>query len=168
MNKFNFSFLIVLILISIISCKKDSLPKATHKGANTFGCKVDGVIFKPYFTGGLFNNVNVLSVGNSRKYNIFVIHAQNQETDQSISIEFTFIRQSGTYQLRQYPYRGIYDAGKRDPGWYTTDSLNTGELILTHCDTVKGIYSGKFFFTAKEANAGRIVKITEGRFDLKE
>ena len=110
----------------------------------------------------------MLSVGNNSNYNAFSISAQNQETDQSIGIEYTFIRQAGTYQLRQYPFRGIYDAGYKNPGWYTTDSLNTGELIFARFDTINRIYSGKFSFTAVDSNTGRFVKITEGRFDLKE
>lgn len=155
------------MLFVIVGCDKERLPKATRKGVNTFGCKIDGIVFKPYFTGGLFNNGSVLSGGNSRNFNLFGIHARNQETDQSVGIEFTYLRQAGTYQLRQYPYRGIYDAGYINPGWYTTDSVHIGELILTRCDTINKIYSGRFSFVAKDAT-GRLVKITEGRFDIKD
>ncbi len=150
----------------LISCTKDKLPKATEKGANTFGCKVDGKFFKPYFRGGLFNNVNVLRIGNNT--NGFGIHAANQETHESVSIEFTFITKPGVYQLRQYPYRGIFSAGPISPGWYTTDSLNTGELIITRCDLANNIYSGKFSFIGKDPNTGKTVKVTDGRFDLKD
>ena len=155
----------VLLLLTFLGCKKEKLPRATEKGAGTFGCKIDGVLFKPYHRGGLFNNVDVLSVGNRSG---FGIHADNQETDESVSIEFTHLTQTGTYKLRQYPFRGVYQAGFRNPGWYTTDSLNTGELIITRCDTVNKIYSGRFSFTGINPNTGKIVKVTDGRFDLKE
>ena len=153
------------MLFCIVGCKKEKLPRATEKGAGTFGCKIDGMLFKPYYTGGLFNSVEVLSIGNR---NGFGIHAHNQETDESVSIEFTRLTQTGTYNLRQYPFRGVYQAGYRNPGWYTTDSLNTGELIITRCDTINKIYSGRFSFTGIDPNTGIVIKVTDGRFDLKE
>lgn len=168
MNNFRCNLLLIIMLVFMMACSKDNLPKATQKGKNTFGCRVDGVLFKPYFTGGLFNTVRVLSVSNSRNFNLFSIDAQNQETSQDVGIEFPYMRKTGTYQLRQYGYRGIYSAGYRDPGWYTTDSVYKGELTLTRCDTINKIYSGGFYFTAIDPNTGRVVKITDGRFDLKE
>ena len=163
----NLKLVTILIIFSLIACKKDKLPKATQEGANTFGCRIDGVVFKPFYRGGLFNDVKVLTAGNSQNLNIFGISARNQETDQSVYIEFTYITGPGTYQLRQYPYRGIYNAGVRNPnpGGYSTDSVNTGELVITRCDNINKIYSGTFSFTCK-GNAGKIVRITDGRFDV--
>ena len=109
----------------------------------------------------------MLTVGNCRSSNRFGIYARNQATDQTISVEYSYIRNTGVYNLRQLPYRGIYDGGYNDPGWYQTDNVYTGQLILTRCDTINKIYSGTFSFTAKEYS-GRIVQVTDGRFDLKE
>lgn len=158
----------LLIGTLFFSCNKEKLPKATQAGRNTFGCKIDGIVFKPYYTGGLFNNVQVLGGGNNPDYG-FGINATNQKTDQSIYIEFTYLTDPGTYQLRQYPYRGIYEAGVQNAnyGWYQTDSVNTGELIITRCDNANGIYSGRFSFTCKDPNTGKIVRVTDGRFDIR-
>jgi len=156
----------MLLLLTAMSCKKDNATTAS----NTFSCKVDGQIFKPYSSGGIDffgDHYPVLSVSNSRNDNHFGVSAYNQQTIQSIAIEYTYITQPGIYKLRQYPFRGIYSGGYADPGWFPTDSIYTGQLILTRCDTINKIYSGTFFFTAKERN-GRIVQITDGRFDLKE
>jgi hypothetical protein len=151
------------------NCKKDGLTKETQIGANTFSCRVDGVIFKPVSLGGLFSGYpSVLSVGNSRNYNQFGVSAYNQQTTQRIGIEYTYLSNTGVYKLRQYPFRGIYSGGYSDPGWFPTDSIYTGQLILTRCDTINKIYSGTFSFTAKEPNTGRVVQITDGRFDVKE
>ncbi len=159
------SYMPLLLVFIQSSCKKDNTPTVT----NTFSCKIDGKIFKPYASGGLFSSgYPVLSFGNSRTSNGFGISAYNQETTQSVHIEYTFISQTGTYTLRQYPYRGIYSGGYADPGWFPTDSVYTGQLILARCDTINKFYSGTFFFTAKDKTSGRIVQITEGRFDLKE
>ena len=94
----------------------------------------------------------------------------NQETDQRVHIEFTYITQPGTYQLRQYPYRGIYNAGvtNPNPGGCSTDSWNTGELIITRCDNLNRIYSGTFSFTCKDLNTGKVVRVTDGRFDVRD
>lgn len=168
MNKICQFFLLPFILFP--SCKKDGLTKETHKGANTLSCKVDGVIFKPFDDGGInlfVDSYPVLSVSNDRNSNHFGISANNQKTGQRISIEHTYLSQTGVYKLQEYPFRGIYSGGYADPGWFPTDSIYNGQLILTRCDIVNKIYSGTFFFTAKERN-GRIVQITEGRFDLRE
>lgn len=163
-------FVSLAIILTITSCKKDGLTKESHKGANTLSCKIDGVIFKPYDARELdffVDHYPVLSVSNCRSSNRFGISADNQKTGQSISIEYTYVTQAGAYKLKQYPFRGIYEGGYAGWGWFTTDSIYTGQLNFTRCDTINKIYSGTFYFTAKERD-GRIVKITEGRFDLKE
>jgi len=162
---------LLTIILTATSCQKEHLTKETQNGANTLSCKVGGAIFKPYSSGGIdffVDHYPVLSISNDRNSNRFGIYAYNQNTIQTIFIEYTYISQAGIYKLRQYPFRGIYSGGYADPGWYPTDSVYTGQLILTRCDTTNKIYSGTFSFTAKEPNTGKIVQITDGRFDLKE
>ena len=48
----------------------------------------------------------------------------------------------------------------------TTDSSSNGKLIISRFDTINGIFSGKFNFTVQSKECG-ILKITDGRFDLK-
>ena len=47
---------------------------------------------------------------------------------------------------------------------YVTSALNTGKVIITRADTLSGIISGTFFFTAG-SDGGDKVSITDGRFD---
>lgn len=160
------------VLLTIVSCSKDDLTKETQKGANTFSCKVNGKIFKPVYVGGLFNNNPVLSVRNDTQEG-FGISAANQETSEDIAIENPYIKKTGVYKLQaDHPNRGIYDytiiVTVNDPGVYTTDSTNTGELTITRCDTTNHIYSGTFYFTAKDPTTSKTVSVTDGRFDLKE
>lgn len=160
--------LIFGVLITTLGCNKDGLTKATRKGANTFSCKVNGRVFKPVYVGGLFNSGPVLSVRNNEQYD-FSIHADNQETSESISLENPYIQKTGTYKLyANHPNRGVYSGSTYDPGWYTTDSAHIGELILTRCDNINHIYSGFFSFKAKDRNTGRTINVTDGRFDVKE
>ena len=160
--------LILIVLVSNLSCKKDGLTKATQVGANTFSCKINGKVFKPVYIGGLFNNNNVLSVRNNAQYN-FSISADNQETSESVSLENPYIKATGVYKLfANHPNRGVYSRSIPESGWFVTDSSHVGELIMTRCDTVNRIYSGTFYFTARDPNSGKTITITEGRFDVKE
>ncbi len=161
----------LLLVIIQSSCKKDGLTKETQIGANALSCKVDGVLFKPYSSCGIdffVDHYPVLSVSNDRNSDRFGIYAYNQNTTQTIFIEYTYLTKIGVYKLRQYPFRGIYDGGYADPGWFPTDSIYTGQLILTRCDTINKIYSGTFSFTAKNSSTAKIIQITDGNFDLKE
>ena len=163
--------LIFGVVVTVTSCIKDELTKVTKKGANTFSCKVNGKIFKPVYVGGLFNDVSVLSVRNTVQDG-FSISARNQKSSEDIAIENPYVKKTGIYKLRaDYPNRGIYSYNilvGNDPGMYTTDSINTGELTITRCDVINHIYSGTFYFTAKNPATGNIVSVTNGRFDLKE
>jgi len=160
--------LIFGVLITTFSCSKDGLTKATQKGANTFSCKVNGKIFKPVYVGGLFNSSPVLSVRNNAQFG-FSISADNQETSESVSLENPYIQKTGVYKLQaNHPNRGVYTGSIIDPGGYTTDSSYVGELTITRCDNANDIYSGTFYFTAKDPNTGRTINVTEGRFDVKE
>ena len=51
-------------------------------------------------------------------------------------------------------------------GFFKTKKLITGELKITNLDTTNFIISGTFWFDAIDAN-GAIVKVTDGRFDIK-
>jgi hypothetical protein len=42
-----------------------------------------------------------------------------------------------------------------------------GKLTITKYDKINRIISGRFFFTGKDAVTGKIVNITDGRFDIK-
>lgn len=160
--------MVTIFLLSVISCKKDGLTKATQVGANTFSCKVNGNVFKPVYTGGLFNNIKVLSVRNNAQYD-FSITADNQETSESITLENPYIKTTGVYKLHAlYPNRGVYSRSIPESGWFVTDSSYSGELTITRCDTINRIYSGTFFFTARDPNSGKTISITDGRFDVKE
>ena len=167
-SSFRRSMFLLMALVCMISCDKDGLHLPTGKRKNTFQCKIGREIFKPYFKAGLFNNNEVLAVSNSRNYNRFSLYAHNQKTSQSVAIEFPYVSGTGTYKLQQYRYRGTYDAGFRNPGWYTTDSVHTGELVIIKCDMARNIYAGTFYFTGIDPNTKRIVNVTNGRFDVKE
>ena len=167
------TLIVLVIVISLFSnCKKDKLPKATQSGNNTFGCKIDGALFKPSERGGLFGSPPV-TVDNLR-LNGFTLQAKyygdGADTKRrSVTIYLEYLRGTGTFTLNGGPNIGVYEfdyAG--GPPRYATDAAHTGSVTITRCDTVNRIYSGTFFFTAIDKNTGKVVKVTDGRFDVKQ
>jgi hypothetical protein len=47
-----------------------------------------------------------------------------------------------------------------------TSNIQTGRVTLTKADTISGVISGTFDFVAA-TSSGEIVKVSEGRFDIK-
>ncbi len=153
-----------------LSCKKEKLTKATQTGANTFSCKVDGVVFKPSESGGLFGG-NPLIVSNwpidgftirARKYK-----DENNSFHRNVILKLFYLKTTGTYPLNTYPY-GQYVIDYSGGPVYETDATHIGTVTFTRCDTVTRIYSGTFSFTAIDKNTGNVVKVTDGRFDVKQ
>ncbi len=53
------------------------------------------------------------------------------------------------------------------PSDYYTGTANTGTVTITRYDTVARVAGGTFAYTAREAATGKLVHITNGRFDVK-
>lgn len=163
--------LVLLILLPVLlagSCKKDDgLTDPTQTGANTFSCKIDGVIFKPSESGGLFGG-DPLFVRNS-SVDGFTLQASKYgdatTPHERVLIKLSYLKTTGIYQLNTFPGYGQFTKEFSNP--YRTNSTHTGTVNISYCDTVNHIYSGTFFFTTVDNNTGKILKITDGRFDVK-
>lgn len=160
-----------MLLICASSCKKDKLPKATQAGENTFGCKIDGKIFLPSESAGLFGSAPV-SVYNY-PYSGFTLLGKyygdrSDKTPQNVIIELPYLQSTGTYPLTTYGY-GLYELDYAFGPMYRTNAnpSYTGTVNITRCDTLNQIYSGTFSFMAIDTVTGKTVKVTDGRFDVK-
>ncbi|MDP3667216.1 MAG: DUF6252 family protein [Sediminibacterium sp.] len=185
------SFLIIAASFVLLSssCRKnkpvnpiDQLPPETQTGANTFGCLVDGEVFKPggaSLTGGSLScNYQYLGTGPSGGY-FFRLAAisRNNNSGESKSIglftDSLKILQGGEYKfiaprIKESAY-ALYGYTKDNPitiDDYETNNLNTGKLQIKKLDTINQIVSGTFWFDAVNAN-GQKVQIREGRFDVR-
>ncbi|MDQ6482154.1 DUF6252 family protein [Dyadobacter sp. LHD-138] len=171
------SMLTVLLLFG--ACDKGpELTPATQDGKNTFSCKVNGKVWipkgssslggtiKPIYGGFLWNVVTDsvdISIGayltNSYddQLDLYLksfklgVHRLNQKT----------LSEGATLNPKNY---GLFRAANGRS--YITSEINTGWINLTKADTISGIIAGTFEFTAA-SGSGEIVKITEGRFDIK-
>jgi hypothetical protein len=177
----------LLILLTITTtfiscCKKDimptpeptplsQLPPATQTGANTFGCLLDGQVFKPGFynnsyqcfyqlvNGGYYFNVNA----NYRMGGVLKSIGINTE-----KLQITEGQTLKLYERLDGNAFATYSIGNSNTGVIEdseTTITNTGELKITKLDLIKDIVSGTFWFDVKDKN-GVVHQVREGRFDM--
>lgn len=168
----------IFLLLNAASCSKDNsntLPPETQEGKSTFGCLVNGVVWKnqgqPHFGSP--------NLGASIDSNEFVIGATNDinYTHQSIVISVKIPLRLGIYNLNSdNSFAQFYEYD--NDCYYKTDSISsTGTLEITKYDPTNKIVSGIFNFkaakfsssylTISKGSCDSIVTITEGRFDIK-
>ena len=171
-------FIIALFMVTLLSCKKQPvdqlslLPPATQTGANTFGCLVNGKAFLPRSGSSLIVRKNfactysytengyVFNVGASRDL------GGGSSDDVGIATDSLKIGEGETLSLTKYFTPGqAFGAYDLNLSSYTTNANTTGQLTITHLDTVKHIVSGIFQFKAV-SKGGDTVKVTNGRFDV--
>lgn len=148
----------------------DQLPPATQIGANTAGCLVDGEAFLP-------NNESVLPVScnylDGEDFTLIVSKRVNGiYFIVSIYIYDTMLEVGGNYTLKEVADGSKFGEYSIDtdsypsPNYYSTTEIVNGSLTITHHDFDNAILSGTFSFDAINSE-GKIIKITEGRFDTK-
>jgi hypothetical protein len=175
--------LMLTLLITVSSCKKDKeaedntekLPPETQTGAFTFGYKVDGVIYKASGKGGLLSNqfmyYNYLA---DSTFNI----SSGSAVDKKFNIDLTFKCTSlnSPCYMRIYPFKAIFQDNSNGtiPGnsnVYTTNDTYFGSAIIKYFNGTiypgnsGNIVSGTFDLNLINAN-GKVIHITEGRFDI--
>jgi hypothetical protein len=175
-------FTILFVFLFCLSCKKTSpskvLPPITQTGANTFGCKINGQVWVPYYhcdsycMGCLELAYNIHQVYETSVFPLRFSLEAGKSTN-------TF---PGFLDFSPAPLRGptdisyIYHLGNvadsmavdflSDKGNYTTHYRNPKDIFeISKLDTLHKIISGIFSFTLYNSPSDSIV-ITEGRFDL--
>jgi hypothetical protein len=175
------------LFLLLTACKKDppaepeptgiTMPPATHTGANTFGCYIDGEL---YVGGGANSYWDYPPVSGSfnegtRRLNLIGKRYLNNEIDESDDIIIlAFISESkGVYDF-QYNVEGKTEGYRNWLGqrcdYYYRDIPDLGKLTITHLDEEKNIISGTFYMNL--INEGcetgdTLMKITDGRFDFR-
>ncbi len=143
----------------------DQLPPVTQTGANTFGCLLDGEVFKPgitsnsyqcfyqYVNGGYYFNVNANNRSNGIYKGIIISTYKLEIAEGQILNLYERIEgnASGTLSIS-----GTFNE---------TSVTNTGELKITKLDFKNNIVSGTFWFDVKD-DKGVLHQIREGRFDM--
>ena len=172
---------LIAITVFITSCQKsvDPLPSETAIGANTFGCRVNGVAYIPSggdptigwypVEGGWIKDVD-----NNRGLYIRTVAGNSKFIDIYIKVLDTVGTYKLNYNTQPFPIAvraenyGYYETtnSNGNSNRYVTNSLYTGEVHIKQI-LPGGIIAGTFNFTAYNQQTGETVTITEGRFDVK-
>ncbi len=177
MKKYTTIWLLLIALSSIFtSCKKETtknkeeqLPPETQTGAFTFGCKVDGKIYTATGKGGLLSDESVW-YGYYSDSSI-IISISSAISKFNFRAKFKYLGYVGLYELKEFPYEGIFNDNSNGTipstsNTYVTDNLNIGKINLKYfTPTIGSALAGTFDIYAKNQN-GKIIHITEGRFDI--
>lgn len=176
-------FFITAVILSGSSCKKhkpispvDQLPPETQTGANTFGCLVNGQVFKPggaqLIGGSLQCNYQFVNGGY-----YFVLIGRNKKSSNYLSsvgiyTDSLTIHVDDKLNLKKRingnPSADFFKAiNASQYKQYETNGVEySGELWIKHMDIATQIISGTFWFDAVDTVTGEKVEVREGRFDL--
>ena len=168
----------ILILISffILSCcnkdddtpiaEIDKLPPATHTGANTVGCLLDGKAFLP---GNFNNSTNCFYQFVNGEY-YFTLAFRKTDNDNiltgiDVGTNEKQIFQNETYELIEYAPNNASAAYIYGTFENSTSSIHKGQLTITKLDEINHIVSGTFWFDVLDTY-GVVHQVREGRFDM--
>jgi hypothetical protein len=168
--------IINLLPILFASCVKTptppsepQLPPITNIGANTFGCKVNGVVYKTLVQPGFLINEGVTFsfVPNREELKISAI-TKNPDGNFNIRIKLSS------------NLIGNHNANKIDPFDFTTTNLGLArandtlpaivDITNGNTDLIIGSKTGDILsgtFDIKLSDGSTIYHLTEGRFDIK-
>ncbi|WP_037321170.1 DUF6252 family protein [Salegentibacter sp. Hel_I_6] len=176
--------LILIVAILFISCSKgdNNLTGINNDGSGGISCLVDGKILKPSGGGIYGNTTSKLDYLPDEQINILIISffsrdgGPNRFTSVALYVTDIDINnlQDQTFNLKDENSNesfATYLSGEATsalkPGEeYSTNSAQVGELKILFFDLEARVISGEFWFNA-ENEFGNIVKVTEGRFDLR-
>ncbi len=150
--------------------KKDELPPITTEGKNTFGCKVNGKVFRNF--GRNFNRLDLIM-----QYHIpsglFNLVGRQISSDEDIKSNIvgclTYFTEEGMHTIREGDFYHEDFGHCADP-YHNTFELDTtlpAILNILRLDNQEFIIAGTFGFTLVNPHCpGDTIRITEGRFDV--
>jgi len=174
-----FLFITASCLLLFASChtklpipapKPDELPPYTERGANTFGCLIDGQVFVPK-KNALSNYITLQCTYqyiNDTMY--FSLGAGNFITKKGVSIHTSNVTLTETSYAIGSAFSnniyGLYSNFNTSNNIYYTNNAPSGGFNIKHFDTIHQTVSGTFWFDAIDTATNNIVHITDGRFDV--
>jgi hypothetical protein len=152
--------------------KRDELPAITTEGKNTFGCKVNGEVFRNFGRNFYFRDLKVRR--NSAVLGDFSLHASQTTRMHGGESEITSIDFYSIFTTEgEHPFTeaSMY----ADPSIFCDpniiiferDTASPASLNILRLDTVNFIIAGTFEFVLIHPECpGDTLRITEGRFDV--
>ena len=158
-------------------------------GANTAGCRVDGLIWVPRNNGQMMNGSPLPSVEakwskvRGVRHPLALIFIKNIDDrthvhgETGMGLYLPDITRPGTFAFDQRANPEVVNGPvayaaftfyKPSPDQeLLTGSAHPGRLVVTRLDTIARVVSGTYEYTASRAATGTTVRVTEGRFDCK-
>ena len=174
---------IIMLCFCFAQCKKtntpdpaEQLPPETQTGAFTFGCKVDGVIYTARGKGGLLADQRVNYSYYSSDSTFDITATGTKAKNFNIHLVFKCFNTNTYCSFASAPFEATFyeESNGTIPGnsnTYSTNLANTGRVMIKYFNgtfypgNFGTIASGVFEFNAVNGN-GKIIRITEGRFDI--
>ncbi|UYZ63052.1 DUF6252 family protein [Hymenobacter weizhouensis] len=174
----------VALLCTVVACQKKHVTPLPS-GKNTFSCRIDGKTLTPQLPPIILTTRTALKARRVNRAGGFFIEAKDSFNE--LDIYSTPTQGVGTYSLGyslntnpySYPLNnyGVYRSYRPitpnddpynlpDPVQYYTDATHTGTVRVTRFDTVARVAGGTFEYTAKDKATGKLVRITNGQFDV--
>ncbi len=162
------SVLSFVFLTSFIKIRFDKeLPPLTHTGENMMACKVNGKV--------VIAGQNVTNASGSVRFSsapdneLLYISCEIPSPHYEIEISIQYDDTLGVYPIiNSYPYFGYFwdythSISPNDSNQFQPDRTHTGKVNITYNDG--SIIAGTFAMEAINRK-GKVVRITEGRFDI--
>lgn len=174
--------LFIALLCCSLKCRKDkdkppdTLPPITQEGKNTFGCKVDGEIWVPYYKcggsgnpcGELASDVYQTDVSSKLPLSFSITFGERNSDNSSTRFSISTKQNQGITSIGNKSDSVVINFRKNDGSlYYNYNYYNKLEKFeVTKLDATNKMISGIFDATLYKSVTDS-VKITEGRFDLK-
>lgn len=163
---------LTFFIFSASSCHKDDpepdLVPITTTGANTMGFYVDGV---PHNKKGKYGGFIPQGVsGGISQDRILNIHGGGGEPVSSLNIYIPLdsLNHNNEYVLDKDIFWidevSFIDDGSLGGSEYNTDHLHSGKIKLLKI--TQNMASGTFYFDAINPETGKVIHVTDGRFDI--
>ena len=183
MNRFILGCFIFISLL-IMGCEENDavmpkeLPAITQAGKQTFGCKLNGVLWTPFQRFKANPNMSQMpAVWGKLENRQIRFSVSNQVNYESFSLVVPNVKKEGLYHFQtRFPskalefssYASIFQKcanGNCDQYVICDDCENT--VNVTHIDEAQKIFSGTFSVSFQKVGTNERLTITDGRFDIK-
>lgn len=158
--------LLIVTVFAFSECKKKDvipqLPAETQSGANTFGCKINGVLYTPRGSGNCYKFLIQYYKSDST-----LLIKTNEGCGAGLNIYLEKVFEIKDYQIfMPLTNAFLYSNSNTSCNWFDrTNSLQSGTITITRFDLSNRIVSGRFNGVLKQSGCPDI-NITEGRFDF--
>lgn len=162
MKNLSFLSLLLFVLITLNSCGDDTPQPFSQV---YFSCKIDGAPFNPEYK----TDFGYRSIDARLEREDSLLSISGDKGEKSIAL---FLLDPNKIAIHT-PYIFNYNGSNRSVatydsdfsvGWYITDSVNSGQAIITKLDTTNKIVEGTFYFDAYDSTKNGTVHITDGKF----